>query len=155
MRKILAIAVAVCVAAVATSSQAAPLLRYNTNNGNLNVVNDSGGTLAVVNIKSVGGTLNAPTFPDGAIPGAVVDTGDLPNFIALLNVPNGVFKLGPGTVNAGTQGNDLAMDYFVTFTPGAQPVAAQVELFVPEPATIAMAGLGMIGMVAAARRRRA
>lgn len=156
MRKILALAVAVTLVA-ATSAVAAPLVKYNTVNGNLIVENDgtlpgaNAGAIGIVNIKSAAGTLNAPTFPGGAIPGATVDLGDLPNFIALLAVPQGTFKLGPGTVDAQTSVGDISVDFYAAF--GQPAIVGQVVPIVPEPATLAMAGLAVVGIVAAARRR--
>lgn len=157
MRKFVAFAVALAVVGTTAVAQAVPTLRYNTVNGNLFVDNTAelgGNAGSIFNIKSTAGTLHAPTFPNGPLGGtSVVDTGDLPTFLALLNVPLGSHKLGAGTVTVGTPASDLVLDFYPAF--GQPLVAGVIQTIVPEPATIAMAGLGVAGVVAAARCRRA
>jgi hypothetical protein len=158
MRKFVALAVALAVVGTTAVAQAVPTLRYNTVNGNVFIENHADGPYAggnanaIFNILSASGKLSAPTLPNGPIGGtAVVDTGDLPNFLALLNIPLGSHKLGAGTVAVGTPASDLTLDFYSAF--GQAKVVGAVVTFIPEPATIAMAGLGMVGMIAAARRR--
>ncbi|RIK83592.1 MAG: hypothetical protein DCC67_05735 [Planctomycetota bacterium] len=144
---------------------ATPVVFYFSPNGNLMVRNDgllpgsgaNNGKIDVVVIKSVSGALNAPTFPRGPIPGASVDLGDLPNFIALLDVPKGDYVLGPGTVDPWTSFGDLAVDYIAVWgSPplrGAPIVPAWPEGDIPEPAALLLVVLAVGGVVAATRRR--
>jgi hypothetical protein len=149
-KPLIAIVIASCVN-VATFVQAEPSITLHFPNiGDAKVFNDVPG--AILNIKSSTGLLSAPTFPNGPIGGgSFVDLGDLPHFIALLNVPVGNFQLGPGTINPNDR---IALDWYPFF--GAPATSGAVIDFrvEPEPASIVIAGIGLVGLLAASRRRR-
>ena len=154
MRKIASLLVAAVVVSICSVASATPTAYYDPATGSLTIKTDPGVALGVVNFKSAAGTLSAPAA--NVLPGVNKDTGDLPNFLVLFNAPaseQGGFghELG-NIVTPGTPISDLSLGYFVQFGSGAEQVG-NVELRVPEPATLAMAGLGLIGIVAAARRQ--
>lgn len=128
-------------------AEAAPTLYYNTLNGNLIINNDTPG--AIINIKSQLGVLHAPSFPGGGIPApAVVDNGDLPQFLAILNTPAGKFRLGAGTVTLAAPHSDLSFDWYASF---GQPANTGIWLL-PEPTSAGLAALGLAGLGAMRRR---
>lgn len=133
-------------------AHSAPLLYYDSATGNLRIVNDgewSGGNNALMGafiFKSPSGRLKKPT---NKLPApTVLDTGDVPQFIALIYVPHGTFDL-LGAVQPGTPINQLSVDIHpaLGFTP--EPVA----VLVPEPTTVAVGGLAFSALAALNGRR--
>jgi hypothetical protein len=153
MRVLFGLAIVTAIVAQAGSADAAPELRVNKQTGNMEVINDVPG--AILNIKSPAGFLHPPNFPQGPIPSpAIVDLGDLPNFIALLSVPAGHFMLGPGTFDVNGQINDLGFDWYTAFGTPAHVGSILTLALDPEPSSFVIAGVGLVGFVAASRRRR-
>lgn len=161
MNKALIAVIAASLMNFANAAQAEPVLIYNSINGNLTVNNDVAGS--IINIKSSKGTLSAPTFPNGPIGGtSVVDTGDLPYFLAFLHMPIGSFRLGAGTaalniptryyssdsVSAFIPLEDLTYDWYPAF---GQPVR-HGRWGTPEPSSIALATISIAGLSAIRRR---
>lgn len=135
---------------VVSQAMAAPKLYYCSITGDLWVENDI--QSLVLNIKSPAGSLNVPSLPDGLLPEpAYIDFGDLPNFLAIWNVPTGRFHLGPGTVDPGTPISNVAMDIY---TPFGQPVfTAQVIAFcIPEPSSLSIGATSIVGWAVVRRR---
>jgi hypothetical protein len=149
MRKIFALAIAVVLCSAGVS-QAVPTVWYNAVTGNVEFQNDTANPLAVAYITSGSGKLSGTPLD---IPGAETDPGDLPSALTYLNLPAGKFSAG-NVVEPGTLITDIGFKYFATFGAGAQEQTGLVlpSVVIPEPATLAMAGMGLIGFIAVRRR---
>lgn len=151
MRKILALLSVFSMIAVANVASAAPVAWYNPGNGGIYFKNDSGAALANASILSLSGKLK--TAADLlAINGATKDDSELPFAFTYLGLPAGDSFAG-SIVAPGTLGTEMTFEYRTGSLTG--PLLQGELITVPEPATIAMGGLGLIGVVAAARRRKA
>jgi hypothetical protein len=150
MRKIVATVFAVCAMGWAGVASAAPKATYNPATGNVVFSNDSGATLPAAYLLSASGNLaDAANLLD--IPGAVADPGDFPLGYTYLNLPVGTHNTG-NTVKPGTPLADLSFAYYVgALTNPVTQGTVELSAVIPEPATLAMAGLGLIGLVAVRR----
>lgn len=152
MRKILALMMVVSVAFAASSSLAAPTLTYNSTTGVVKFNNDTAAALPAALLKSATSALGAAA---GVLPiaGAVLDTGDLPDILTYLNLPVGSFSAGVA-VTPGTPIGDLTFEFYeVSLTTPVKFGQIVPDVVIPEPATVGLAGMGLIGL--AFRRRRA
>lgn len=154
MRLALQFMLVIAFATLASPLQAAPRIIYYDWRDQLVVYNDIPGS--IINIKSPFGALNAPSFPNGPLPSpAVVDTGDLPTFLGLLNVPSGSIDLGRGVMDFGTPISELSFDWYESFGRPANPGWVElVTLDTPEPTTASLVSIAVIAFTAASRRRR-
>lgn len=155
--RLLMIIVGVAMATSAIPASASPEVQYNSLNGNIYLVNDSGG--AIFNLKSSTGRLNVPTFPKGPIGGgAKVDAGDLPNYLAFLNMPIGRFELGVGTIDYSVGGpippQDLSFEWYTAFGQPAHAGTTFCLTCMPEPCSATLVGIALIGGLIVSRRRR-
>ena len=156
MRKILALIVAATVVGAAGSALAVPTAFYNPGTGGIYMKNDTGAALGAFAVISAGSNVKTDGGLFAPVGGAQFDPGDLPGGFTYLTFPatNTEFGLSIGNViTPGTPVSDLSSIYYVNLSTGVQSQGLVVEI--PEPATIAMGGLGLIGVVAAARRRKA
>lgn len=154
MRKIYALVAAVVVAGLAANAVAAPMAVYDPASGgiSLNEVANVGG------ISLKGPNLRTNPAPDAL--GGFVDTSIAGEISWLFFVPkNGNVPLG-NLLPAGLLQSTLASQYFAGVVIQGSGVADPQALpltggIIPEPGTFAMAGLALVGVVGAARRRRA
>lgn len=155
MRLSLQLVLVIALFAVACPLQAAPVIEYWGFMDRFYVINDVPGS--IINIKSPTGALNAPSFPKGPLPNlALVDTGDLPHFLAILNTPSGRFDLGQGVIDPGTSISDLSFEWYEYFGRPANPgslVLVKLE-DTPEPTTASLASVAAVALTAMSRRRR-
>lgn len=150
MRKILALAV-VALLGFAGVASAAPKAIYNPVTGNVMFVNDTAAALPAAYLQSASANLADPSSLL-SIDGAVADNADFPAGYTYLNLPVGSFNTG-NTVKVGTPIADLSFGYYEgSLTTPPKVGVVELAAVVPEPATLAMAGLGMIGFVAMRRR---
>jgi hypothetical protein len=123
--------------------------KYDPVTGNLWL--DLGTNIAVAGFESVGGKFKAA---EQALLGATVPAQKDASILAYFSatgLPVGDFNLG-AVLPKGLGAADINFSY----TPvGQDSVVAAVEILVPEPATFAMVGLGLMGFVAMRRNRQA
>ena len=152
MRKILAIAV-VAVMGLTSVASAAPKAIYNPATGNVVFVNDTAAAFPAAYLLSASSALTTDGSKLMDIPGATKDNADLPMGYTYLNLPVGTFNTG-NMVTPGTALADLTFQYYeVSLTTPVKTGTVELAVNIPEPTTLAMAGLGLIGVVAAARRK--
>jgi hypothetical protein len=147
MRKLLALVAFVAVLGIASVSQAAPYAIYDAVTGTIKFSNDTGGVLANASIISTAGSFKSAANL-ASIPGTVKDDSELPFAFTYLNLPNGDSSAG-AIVNLGTAMSDLKFEYRVASL--LEPITVG-EIRIPEPATVGLIGMGLIGFVAARRR---
>ena len=150
MRKILAVMAVLSIVTAAGVAKAAPVAYYNPANGNVVFNNDLAGALNNISLLSGSSSLTqSSALLDVA--GTTKDDSEFPDALTSLNSPVGQYYIG-AVVKPGTPLADLTMRYRNPGqSTGANIIGVVVE--VPEPATFAMAGLGLVGIVAAARRK--
>lgn len=149
MRKIVSV-FAVIVSFAAASAFAVPTATYNPATGNIKLSNDTGANLSNIFLQSTAGTI---TGQPSAVAGSTLDNGDVPVALTYLVFPVGEFDLG-NIITPGTDKSDLSLAYFRQFGVTPQETGAVVLApAVPEPATVGLAGMALIGL--GSRRRRA
>ncbi|MBL9162085.1 MAG: PEP-CTERM sorting domain-containing protein [Planctomycetaceae bacterium] len=144
--------------ALTTAAVAAPIAYYNPSSGNIRFGNDTGGTLAGMYLQSLSGdkVINDPNR-FAQIPGTTFNSGDLPfGFTYFGFPPTSPVNTFPTSLDIGnvivpgTPTSDLSVGAFN---------ALMVEFIgtvvgVPEPATLPMVGLALVGTAAASRQPR-
>lgn len=152
MRNFVAFCLAAFVGSVALQSAQAATMEYDYSTGNI-VFKELANPIGLT-IRSASGKL----LGDGGLNiGQLYDKALAPNALAWSNF--GGFGTGPHTaglvVAPKTPASDLTFEFVAGFGSPVATGTVSVINNIPEPATIAMAGLGAIGLVAAARRRNA
>jgi len=149
MRKIFALLAVAVVAVAANVASAAPVAWYNPINGGIYFQNDHTGALANASVISTAGNFKAASDLL-SIGSSVKDDSELPFAFTYLGLPQGQSFAG-SIVKPNTPVSDLKFEYRLNSL--LEPLVQGVVVEIPEPATLAMAGLGLIGIVAAARRK--
>ncbi len=153
--KRIALAVAAFVVAIAAHpAWAVPTALYHPPSGSLYLRNDLPTSLAAVAVVSATNSFKTDANLFAVPPGAIIDPYDLPLGIAYLtfpstnNFPQPFFGHFVGSVvNPGTPISDLDAFYYLTFSNPVKTPFAMIQLPIPEPATSALAFLGVAGMI--------
>ncbi len=149
MKNIIAIAVTIAVVTSAQFANAVPTATYDPATGNISWSDIGDPTVVLLLISEGGNLLNGNDFGGG------VDNGDVPNAITWFSLPpiavDGALPAG-NIVNPGTDIGDLSVQFFESLTGGSAPGEVRA---IPEPGSIALASMGLIGLVALRRRRTA
>ena len=158
MQKIFTLLAVATVASISSLASAAPLARYYQETGKIELVNDTGAGLAQVSVLSPNGTALQPTGANMlAVSGAVKDDSEFPFAFSYLGLPVGTSNTGltglPGLVKP-SAAYDLSFEYRLTTTGALTQGVVEYVPAIPEPATLAMGCIGLIGIAGVARRRQ-
>lgn len=143
--------------ALTTAAAAAPIAYYNPSSGNIRFSNDYGIPLVAIFLQSASAKVNNDPGQFAQIPGATFDPGDLPLGFAYMNFPaTGSANTFPTSIDIGnvivpgTPRSDLTLGAINEFSILFSGTVTEV----PEPATLPMLGLALVGTAAASRQHQ-
>ena len=156
MKSTIGMAALLIAATIPNLAQSAPWIFYDPTSGGVWLKNDTGANFTNFSVISAGNHLKTDANLFASVPGAILDSADLPSVFTYLDFPptNSFLGLFVGNVvTPGTPPADLSGHYRIDPIGPGVSIPGPVEL-IPEPASGLLSAIGVLIFTATVRRSR-